>query len=242
MFRLDKMANQTVDDKNDQLEWTLENGYIESHEENSVPAKAQKSFFLSANVLLRENDTSNLCTAIGSTFSYYLHLPIEIMMVNWHQEQQVEFQKKKDLILSAKSYTADKGMKKFTPEARGCYFEGEKKLKFFKTYTKALCEFECMTNYTLKTCGCVKFSMPRTSFTPICDVNETDCLNDAMQLWPNFEMIKDKYEATCRCLKPCNDIKYFLKYTKSSAIENVSSVYYINNLTKGYENAHDSQY
>lgn len=33
-------------------------------------------------------------------------------------------------------------------------------LKYFKEYTQRNCELECLTDHTLKKCGCVKFSMP----------------------------------------------------------------------------------
>lgn len=35
------------------------------------------------------------------------------------------------------------------------------KLRFYKNYTQANCEMECLSNYTKNECGCVKFSMPR---------------------------------------------------------------------------------
>lgn len=44
---------------------------------------------------------------------------------------------------------------------RQCYFDEERHLKFFKVYSETNCELECIANYTLSICGCVKFSMPR---------------------------------------------------------------------------------
>lgn len=47
------------------------------------------------------------------------------------------------------------------PEQRQCFFEGEKKLKFFKIYTKVNCEHECLSELTLNSCNCVPFYMIR---------------------------------------------------------------------------------
>lgn len=228
-----KLHNETVDDVNDPFQWSLDNGYAKLHNSDAVPVKAEKGKFLGFNPYLKENDSTNVCTQIGNVYSFYFHLPNEIMLPV-HQEVYVEFRKKKDMILTAKSYTADEGMRKFSPISRGCYFEGEKQLKFFKTYTKALCEFECMTNYTLNVCGCVKFSMPRTSNTPICMIDKMDCYSNAMTIWPDYEKAKNKFEATCGCLKTCNDIKYEIKFEKTSSSENVMMIFDVLNLSRAY--------
>lgn len=51
----------------------------------------------------------------------------------------------------------------YKPHIRGCYVNSERPLLFFKHYTQRNCEMECLTNYTLAQCGCVKFAMPSTT-------------------------------------------------------------------------------
>lgn len=51
-------------------------------------------------------------------------------------------------------------VRQYEPTIRGCYTGSERHLKFFKQYTQRNCEMECLTNFTLAQCGCVKFSMP----------------------------------------------------------------------------------
>lgn len=43
---------------------------------------------------------------------------------------------------------------------RECYLPDENFLKYFKFYTVSNCQLECLTNLTLKNCGCVLFYMP----------------------------------------------------------------------------------
>jgi amiloride-sensitive sodium channel len=105
-------------------------------------------------------------------------------------------------------------LRKFSPQIRECYFESERKLKFFKSYTKAHCDYECMTNYTLKVCGCVKFSMPRTFTTPVCDLDKVECFKNVIKNWPtwNNETIE------CNCYPPCSNINYKIESLRENLI------------------------
>lgn len=229
----DKLNNETVTDRNSSLQWSLDQGFDDFHPSDAVPVKAGKKKVVGLILFLKEVDATNVCTLYGNVFSILLHLPNEIMLPQ-HLETYVEFSRKKDIILTAKSYTADERLRKYEPVARGCYFEGEKQLKFFKTYTKALCEFECMTNYTLTMCGCVRFSMPRTNSTRVCSMEETTCYQKAITDWPDRNLTKNRFNITCGCLKTCNFIKYEIKFEKLSTVENVIVLADILNVSKGF--------
>lgn len=43
---------------------------------------------------------------------------------------------------------------------RGCYFENERYLRYFRIYTQRNCERECDSNNTFSFCGCVLASHP----------------------------------------------------------------------------------
>lgn len=53
----------------------------------------------------------------------------------------------------------DETLKTWKPEKRNCYLDQEKNLKYFKIYTKANCEHECLSAAMLQTCGCIPFYM-----------------------------------------------------------------------------------
>lgn len=55
----------------------------------------------------------------------------------------------------------NKDLESWTAEQRKCFLDGEKKLNFFKIYSKANCEHECLSETILETCGCVPFYMIR---------------------------------------------------------------------------------
>lgn len=232
LYKFDKEFSETVDDARESFKWSLDNGFDDNHSADAVPIKVIKRKYIGFNAYLKETDTQHVCTNYGNLFSVFMHLPNE-MMLPAHQELYIEFRKRKEIKLTATVYTADESMRKFTPRSRGCYFEGEKQLKFFNTYTKALCEFECLTNYTLKTCNCVKFSMPRGPFTPVCSIEKVDCYFNAMNTWPDHTKNKDRFDITCGCLKTCNDIKYDVKFEKISSSENVMFIFDVYNLSRG---------
>lgn len=50
-----------------------------------------------------------------------------------------------------------------SPNRRQCYFDDERDLRYFKSYSQSNCQTECLANYTMARCGCVKFWMPSES-------------------------------------------------------------------------------
>lgn len=153
------------------------------------------------------NDLSNICNE--QEFSLIFHLPNEVP-TPFHKRYPLEYGSMKKFDVSVVSKQSDVTMRGFTPRSRDCYFDGERELKFFKTYTKAHCDWECMTNYTLSTCGCVKFSMPRDNKTRICTLSESRCFVDAMDSFPNIKKTGEKAGRPCNCLSTCTDIKYIV--------------------------------
>jgi amiloride-sensitive sodium channel len=83
----------------------------------------------------------------------------------------------------------------------------ECELEFYKVYTKSNCEQECRTKITLNSCGCVEYYMPRNKSTKICGIADENCFLNAEEL---FEGLK----FTCKCLEPCNTIKYDVRVRK----------------------------
>jgi amiloride-sensitive sodium channel len=117
---------------------------------------------------------------------------------------------------------------------RQCYFPDERQLKFFQMYTKSNCEFECLTNLTLRYCNCSTFYMPSwvifskilnrwvinnripgTKETKICTYDQHwKCLKYAEQSFSTLSQIrlicdpKSIDRVACNCLPLCNDIIY----------------------------------
>lgn len=145
-----------------------------------------------------------------------MHLPNEVP-TPFHESYPFEFGRNIKYQLTAVNYRSDEALRAFNPLRRNCYFDGERKLTFFKTYTKPHCDYECMANYTLESCGCVKFSMPRDAKTRTCDLIEATCFNNAMENWSNNSKTSNS-DKPCDCLSTCTNIKYALKVKADVAL------------------------
>jgi amiloride-sensitive sodium channel len=197
------------------IQWTLDESYTVGKNHTILfPVRAIKNNILSLYAYLNETDSTNVCQGTGKVFPIILHMPNETP-TPFHEELYFEFGRRKVVTLMIKKYKSTEDLRKYEPEKRGCYFEGERQLKFYKSYTKSHCDFECMTNYTLKECGCVKFSMPRTKGTPVCDIDRGDCYYNAMLQWPKDE---ENSHRPCNCLETCSNIKYSVMYSRDSPL------------------------
>lgn len=94
-----------------------------------------------------------------TSFKVYLHRNDEIKKV-FDRPIEVEIGKKIGIYLSPRVTSATPEVRNYAPKLRRCFFNSERNLKYFKTYTRDNCENECLMNSVEKECGCVKFSMP----------------------------------------------------------------------------------
>lgn len=180
---------------------------------------------------MSELDATNLCLTIGKGYKIIFHNPNEIP-TPFHDEYFISFDYERMFTLTAKSFRNDPEMRKYAPESRRCYFAGERKLKFFKSYTKAHCDYECMANYTLKKCGCVKFSMPREQDSPVCDLDMANCYFNAMNEWPDKDEeleMNGRMTIPCNCLPTCSDVKYSVKLDKEALLDSAIRLAHLKN-------------
>ena len=94
--------------------------------------------------------------------SFIVHNTDEIPLnLNEDELYEYAFGLSLDVVITPEVVTTDKDLIKFSPEKRFCLFPNEKKLRFFKIYTKRNCEVECLSNYTKKHCDCAPFHFRR---------------------------------------------------------------------------------
>lgn len=217
--------NETVDDDNpEKLHWTIFNGY-ESDSDEVFPVRAAKNGVVTFYPKVNKVDLPNICLRYGKGFRLILHSPNEIASFS-HNEYFIPFNQERQLTIGAKFSHFSKDLQIYSPEKRECYFENERKLTFFKSYSKNHCLLECLTSFTLKKCGCVKFSMPRLDITPICNLTKISCYNEALHQWPYADLQNAKTLMPCDCFQPCNDIAYSVKLDRigdfESKVQNIS--------------------
>lgn len=142
--------------------WNLEDGYNRSNVNASYPHRvfgAGARAGLSALLQLYKEDLEYICRGAIQGFKIILHSPSEIPLVsrNFFLVPLLN-----GVLLSVKPHmiTTPHALRHYEPHQRQCYFASERKLRFFKAYTQRNCELECLSNFMLMQCGCVKFSLP----------------------------------------------------------------------------------
>lgn len=79
-----------------------------------------------------------------------------------------------EVLITPSVIRSDESLKSLEPSDRSCYMEGERKLRFFKVYTRRNCEIECFSNYSLQSCKCVPFEFVRNTNTRVCGLEILD--------------------------------------------------------------------
>jgi acid-sensing ion channel, other len=152
-------------------------------------------------VLLKRNQdiwNDDICTAPA----FLVHSPFELPG-SYDQNERVDYYYGYDfeVLITPEIIRTDEGLRSYEPKARGCYFKGEKKLKYFKVYTKRNCEFECYGNYLFDILGCTPYYVVRNETSAICDHREE--VDAKMQHYYALRNTKK-----CECLDECDSIKY----------------------------------
>lgn len=103
--------------------WSLAKGYKNAELNYPFKATTQNQFgFL---MVLDDEDESNICFSRWNSFRVLLHKPNEIHSFLNAFESYVEFGFQKKIQIHAKMITADKSLKSYSPQIRGCYYEGK---------------------------------------------------------------------------------------------------------------------
>ena len=169
--------------------WTLQNGYNSSYF-FEYPYRALDSGFdagLQLTLIAKKNDITNNNPVQG--FKLALHTPIDIPRFR-KKFYRIPLKKEVLLAIEAKVMKTTVDIRDYYPKDRECYFDGEHKLNFFRTYTQTNCELECYIRFLVRNCKCVLAGLHRTKKIAVCDKSKEDCLRKAELSWNKFKMGK----------------------------------------------------
>ncbi|XP_039448581.1 pickpocket protein 28-like [Culex pipiens pallens] len=145
-----------------------------------------------------QNDLDYLCGSCIQGYKVQLHAPTDYpSLSNYIQvplDQEVSVEVIPHLALTTNS------IRHYSPDRRNCFFQEERKLRFFSVYSQANCELECLSNYTVKLCGCTRFSMPRARLVPVCGVGAMRCYQMA-----EYSLLQMD---GCHCMPACSTLQY----------------------------------
>lgn len=152
----------TIVDRPNISDWSLENGYIDVANKSSYPIhvySSQKHVELLFDLRAEDIDVEYICKTLVPGFKIFLHTPGDVLKSS-DVSIRVPFSEEVHISITPRMITTAKGLRKYEPSQRQCYFNSERHLRFFKFYSPENCETECLANYTVQECRCVKFSMP----------------------------------------------------------------------------------
>lgn len=141
---------------------------------------------------------------VCSSLSFVLHSPYELPgSYDTNDIVMFDYGFDLDILITPEITRTDEDLRSVDPKKRGCYFNGERQLKFFKVYTRKNCEFECLSDNLLKlsTRDCVPYYVIRDNTTDPCDYRYSLFSNRN-----SFKAIRDIEK--CGCLDECNAISY----------------------------------
>ncbi|XP_062558313.1 pickpocket protein 28-like [Armigeres subalbatus] len=217
---------QTVDKylsgKHEAPQWSLEHGYSQEATLNSYPYRTLGPGYsagLSLLLLSSNEDLDYLCRGPVQAFKVLLHTSAEYPQVS-RKFVHVPMDQEVTIAVKPQMVTTTESLRSYTPERRQCFFNNERYLQFFKIYTQDNCELECLTNYTLQRCGCVKFSMMYSNGTAVCETNQIHCMlmaeNDLLEMdVVNHQDQQTNFRAECNCLPACTSIQYDAEITQT---------------------------
>jgi acid-sensing ion channel, other len=148
-----------------------------------------------------------------TTMSFIVHSPHEAA-ASFEIEEMYQFLYGYDLevLITPEIIQTDEDLKDIDPNERGCFFQGEKKLKYFKVYSRRNCELECISDYlgSLIAFNCSQFYMARRNEQKVCDHRfEAKIRLEASKFMRPYKKtpLNETFRG-CSCLDECNSIKY----------------------------------
>ncbi|CAG9766001.1 unnamed protein product [Ceutorhynchus assimilis] len=142
------------------ITWSLGRGYENDQNTNTYPRRALFSGAKNSLTILLYDykiDADPTCKMQG--FKVIFHTPTRVPRLS---QQYIRLPLREVVVAAVQPVmiTTSETVKNFRSEIRECYFESEKVLRFFKTYSQRNCQLECLTNFTFYWCECVGFYMP----------------------------------------------------------------------------------
>lgn len=158
-------------------------------------------------LLVREADIDYACRGPVQGFKVILHPPNELADISG-QHFRVPFDEAVRISIKPNVLVTSTSLNNYSPERRQCYFNAERKLRYFKAYTQRNCYLECVANMSLEICGCVRFSIPHDDDTPVCGVQNIVCYMYIDDMLSRHGGLMQNPMEKCHCLPACTSISY----------------------------------
>lgn len=211
-------------------DWSVDNGYDPNlRTQEPYPYRvydAGRQHGLTIILRVDNNDLNYMCGGAVQGFKIGFHSPIDIPR---DTSKFYELSPKRAAVYSIEPRLIETAAEvhKYQPHERQCFFNTERKLRYYKQYTEFNCKKECLSNYTMARCGCVNFSLPRMfcylivllfnfdlnlsiqgpKDIKICGPAKSNCTCTCRRIFHQHEITK------CNCLSSCSALSYHASVT-----------------------------
>ncbi|KAH8325081.1 hypothetical protein KR074_008479, partial [Drosophila pseudoananassae] len=203
--------------------WSLETGYLDQDEYANPQRTSYSSSKYGFLAFLQETPTDIEfdCRRLNKGYKIFFNSPESVPLTSTNY---ILASHKDDVLVSLlPSYVmSSESLQEIPPDQRKCFFNHERELRFFRTYSQNNCQTECLANFTVSRCGCAKFWMPKPEDTPVCGLNDIECYtaaqDDLYAFHYNQSMaknVKDKVEMICNCLPACTSLEYNFEISRA---------------------------
>lgn len=142
--------------------WSIGVGYDKVSNSTTYPFRSFNAGYrggLRASIQIERENLNYYCQQHGLGFKLILSVPGDSYRIS-QQSFQIPLFEDVRIAIKPKLVITSKQLRKYKPDQRQCFYHSERKLRFFKSYSQNNCELECLSNFTKKACGCVRFFMP----------------------------------------------------------------------------------
>ncbi|XP_013104771.1 pickpocket protein 28 isoform X1 [Stomoxys calcitrans] len=203
--------------------WSLDDGYVgqgfNAYPQRSVLSSARNGLF--AFMMGFEHNFDYTCRSFKQGYKVFLNSPESVPLTTGNY---ILVPHDDEVLVSVlpQYVTSTENLHQFGPEKRQCYFNDERYLRFFKSYSQSNCQTECLANFTINKCGCAKFWMPKPIDVPTCGLAEVTCymsaeeeMNFVISNQTKLKSTDPSVEILCDCIPSCNSLDYNFEISRA---------------------------
>ncbi|EDW00649.1 pickpocket protein 28 [Drosophila grimshawi] len=203
--------------------WSLGSGFVDqgqnSYPQRTVVSSVRNGFFAFLQGLEHNYDYD--CRSFKQGYKVFLNSPESVPLTSGNYILVPHGHEVMVSVLPNYVVSTD-NLHEISAEKRQCYFDDERALTFFRSYSQSNCQTECLANFTMSKCGCVKFWMPKPLDVPVCGLADISCYTAAqdelytlLQNQTIQQSIDVNAKVMCNCMPACTSLEYNFEISRA---------------------------
>ncbi|XP_068140890.1 pickpocket protein 28 [Drosophila tropicalis] len=203
--------------------WSLDTGYVDqlqnAYPQRTVFSSVRNGFFAFLQGL--EHNFDYDCRSYRQGYKVFLNSPESVPLTSGNYILVPHGDEVMVSVLPNYVMSTD-NLHEISPDKRQCFFDDERSLRFFRSYSQTNCQVECLANYTVSKCKCAKFWMPKPLGTPVCGLDDIPCYTAAqdeltmlLQNETAQQSVDPNAQLSCNCMPSCTSLEYNFEISRA---------------------------